>query len=78
MTRAVPSSLSIRLGTKITGLRLSRGMTQKQFEQAAGFHQGYSSRVESGLIQPNLDTLAVISRVFGLSISRLVAGIEDE
>jgi transcriptional regulator with XRE-family HTH domain len=79
MTRSVPTSLTQRLGAKIAKLRGSKGLTQAQAEQLIGSHQGYWSRVESGLIQPNLETLAAIAKVLGTTLPRLVTGIvEDE
>jgi transcriptional regulator with XRE-family HTH domain len=79
MTRAVPTSLSQRLGNKIAKLRRAKGLTQAQAEQLIGSHPGYWSRVESGHIQPNIETLAAISKVLGVSLPRLVTGIvEDE
>ncbi|MDX6460802.1 MAG: Helix-turn-helix domain [Acidobacteriaceae bacterium] len=78
MTREKPTSLTLRLGAKISKLRKSKGWTQKQVEEMAGFHQGYVSRIENGLLQPELEGLAVLAKVFGLNLSRLLSGIDDE
>ena len=78
MTREKPTSLTSRLGAKIAKLRRSKELTQKQVEEQAGFHQGYISRVEHGLIQPDLETLAAIAKVLETTLSRLVSGIEED
>jgi len=78
MTREKPTSLSLQLGAKIAKLRRSKELTQKQVEESAGFHQGYISRVESGLIQPEWQSLAAIAKVLEVSLPRLISGIEDE
>jgi transcriptional regulator with XRE-family HTH domain len=78
MTREKPTSLTVRLGAKIARLRKSKGLTQKQLEEAAGFHQGYISRVENGLIQPELESLAAITKVLGSTLSRLLSRIEED
>ena len=78
MTREKPTSLSLQLGAKIAKLRTSKGLTQKQLEELAGFHQGYISRVEHGLIQPELKGLFALAKVFGITPSKLLSGIEDE
>ncbi len=78
MTREKPTSLSLQLGAKIAKLRRSKGLTQKQLEELAGFQQGYISRVENGLIQPGLEALAAVAKVFEITLPRLISGIEDE
>jgi transcriptional regulator with XRE-family HTH domain len=78
MTREKPTSLTLRLGVKIAKLRKAKGLTQKQLEEAAGFHPGYISRVEHGLIQPELKGLAALAEAFGITLSRLMSGIEDD
>ena len=78
MTREKPTSLTLQLGAKIAKLRRSKGLTQKQLEEMAGFHQGYLSRVENGLLQPELKGLAALAKVFGITLSKLFSGIEDD
>jgi len=78
MTRENPSTLGLRLGAKVAKLRKSKEWTQRQVEEMAGFHPGYLSRIENGLLQPELEGLAVIARVFGMNLSKLVAGIDDD
>ena len=78
MTREKPTSLTLQLGAKIAKLRRSKGLTQKQLEEMAGFHQGYLSRVENGLLQPELKGLAALAKSFGITLSKLFSGIEDD
>jgi hypothetical protein len=44
----------------------------------AGFRPGYLSRVEHGLLQPELRGLAALAKVFGMTLSRLLSGIEED
>jgi transcriptional regulator with XRE-family HTH domain len=78
MTKEKPTSLTLQLGAKVAKLRRSKELTQRQLEELAGFHQGYISRVEHGLIQPEFETLAAIAKVFEITLSRLVSGIEED
>lgn len=47
-------------------------------EEMAGFRPGYLSRVEHGLLQPELRGLAALAKVFGMTLSRLLSGIEED
>jgi transcriptional regulator with XRE-family HTH domain len=76
MTRTSATSVSMQLGAKIANLRRKHRLTQKQVEASAGFHQGYISRIESGLIQPGFETLAAIAKVLGITLPKLVSGIQ--
>jgi hypothetical protein len=79
MTREKPTSLSLRLGAKISKLRRSKRLTQGRVEELTGLPAGYLSRIEHGTILPGLEVLASISKVLEISLPRLVTGItEDE
>lgn len=78
MTRGTPTSLSLRLGAKISKLRRAKGLTQGQVEELVGLHPGHLSRIEHGVILPGLETLAAIAKVFEISLPRLVTGITEE
>jgi transcriptional regulator with XRE-family HTH domain len=78
MTRDKPTSLSLKLGARIAELRSARGWTRVELEANAGFHAGYISRVERGLIQPELKALAAIAGVFGITLSRLFRDIDGD
>jgi transcriptional regulator with XRE-family HTH domain len=78
MTREKPTSLSLRLGAKISKLRRSKGLTQGRVEELTGLPAGYLSRIENGVILPGLEVLAGISKVLEVSLPRLVSGIVDD
>jgi transcriptional regulator with XRE-family HTH domain len=78
VTRKKPTSLTLQLGSRITKLRTTSGWTQKHVEEMAGFRPGYLSRVEHGLLQPELRGLAALAKVFGMTLSRLLSGIEED
>lgn len=70
-----------RLGQRLIGLRLSRGMTQEQVAYAAGLsrnhyqllERGFSDRLEQRPANPRLSTLRGIAEVMGLPVSDLLA-----
>jgi transcriptional regulator with XRE-family HTH domain len=78
MTRGNPTPLTLRLGAKVARLRRSKEWTQKQVEEMAGFHPGYLSRVENGLLVPELEGLSVLAKVLGMNLSKLLSGIDDD
>lgn len=78
MTRENPTPLTLWLGAKIAKLRKSKRLTQQQLEASAGFHQGHISRIENGLILPDLKSLIAISKVLEMTVSKLLSGIDDE
>lgn len=58
--------------TRITELRKSSGMTQKELADALGITRSALSTYELGIREPNISTLVDISRFFGTSVDYIV------
>lgn len=69
--------LLIGLGQRVRQLRDSRKWSQEEFAHIAGFHRTYIGQIERGEKNLSFTNLAKISSVLGVSISELLAGLED-
>ncbi|MGB3862905.1 MAG: helix-turn-helix transcriptional regulator [Candidatus Aminicenantaceae bacterium] len=60
------------IGKRIKILRLERGLTQGDIEEATGVSRSHISKIESGKVaNPGLDTLEKIAKALKVSISFL-------
>lgn len=64
-----------RLGERIRKLRKKRGWTLIEMGEYLGLDRGYLGDLERGTRDPSLTTLQHIARGFGMSVSRLLAGL---
>ncbi len=58
----------VRIGRRIAELRAEKGMTQTALADACGLGRSHIVRIEKGMYNVQLDTLAVIAKAFGKSI----------
>ena len=61
--------------TKITRLaeaRRENGMTQAQLAEASGVHRVTISRLESGKVSANVETLGKLAKALGVQVGDLV------
>jgi transcriptional regulator with XRE-family HTH domain len=61
------------VGHAIARRRKRLGLTQAQLAEATGIDRGHISRLEAGVFQPTLPTLARIARALETSPARLMA-----
>jgi len=61
-----------RLGVHIAKLRRSRGYSQDRVYLEAGFSRGTLSKIENGLVNPQIITLAKIAETIGVPLKKLV------
>ncbi len=61
-----------RLGKHIAKIRKSKGYTQDQLYLAAGFSQGTVSKIENGLVDPQILTLLKMAETMGVPLKRLL------
>jgi transcriptional regulator with XRE-family HTH domain len=59
-------------GQKLKTLRLNAGLTQAQLASKLSLSKANISKYESDTIQPNFETLGVISSLFGVSVDYLL------
>ena len=63
-------------GSKLKALRLEHNMTQAELAKKINLSKANVSKYEADLVEPNLDTLAMISGLFDVSINYLL-GLSD-
>jgi len=66
------------IGLRIRELRSKLGMSQIDFANKLGIKQSPLSQMESGKIQPSIETISNIIRIFNISYSWLIDGIEEK
>lgn len=60
------------VGERIRRLRIESGLSQEELGRASKMSTSYISRLETGEVNPTVDALTRIVRVFGLSIDGLL------
>lgn len=61
-----------RLGENLAKIRKQRGYSQDRLYLEGGFSRGTISKIENGLVSPELYTLARIAEVLGVPVKKLV------
>jgi transcriptional regulator with XRE-family HTH domain len=64
-----------RLGSKIKRLREGKNWSQSDLTRAAALTHGLVSRLEDGIGNPSLNTLAAIAKALGTTVSELTQGV---
>jgi transcriptional regulator with XRE-family HTH domain len=64
-----------RLGAKIKRLREATNWSQSDLTRAAGLTHGLVSRLEDGMGNPSLKTLAAIAKALNVTVSELLDGV---
>lgn len=63
-------------GVRIGRLRTERGWSQRILADKVDVTQGSIHRYETSRTLPRIDTLARLSRAFGMTINELLEGVE--
>lgn len=64
----IEAALDAKISSEITNIRLSHGMTQRDFAEKIGVKQSQVSKWENGTCNYNISTLAKIIAAFDLDI----------
>jgi transcriptional regulator with XRE-family HTH domain len=64
------------LGKRIRSGRLALGLSQEKFAAVAQVDRSYVGQLETGLRNPNLDTLCRLARGLGIDVADLVSGLQ--
>lgn len=64
-------------GARLKELRIQKNLTQEQLAKKINLSKANVSKYESDLVEPNLETLAMISVLFDVSINYLI-GVPDK
>lgn len=62
--------LKKQLGLRLKQLRLAKGLRQEDLEKW-GFSYRYYGRLERGMVNPTIETLARLCEIFGVTLSDL-------
>lgn len=65
------------VGSVLTELRKSKGMTQEVLSGLAGLDRTHYSKIERGLRSPTIDTLFKIAHALDMAPHEIVAAIEQ-
>jgi transcriptional regulator with XRE-family HTH domain len=66
----------LEVGERIKRMRVAAGMTQAKLAEKAGLTQGGIFAIERGDTNPQLSSLRVIARTFGVTVREIVCGVE--
>ncbi len=66
-----------KLGAEIRRLRKSRGFTQEELSNKAGYHYTFLGHIERGNKAPSLETLGKIAKALRVRPSVLLAAAEQ-
>jgi transcriptional regulator with XRE-family HTH domain len=69
--RAKDAKFLKRLGKHIAKIRKSKGYSQDRLYLEAGFSRGTASKIENGLVNPQILTLKRIAEVIDVPLSEL-------
>jgi len=61
-----------RLSMRVKALREERGLTQGKLAKQAGVSLGYLARLEIGMHDPSLSTLAKLAKALKVTVGELV------
>jgi len=61
-----------KLGRRVAKLRKARGYSQDRLYLEAGFSRGTASKIENGLVNPQILTLKKIAETIGVSLKKLI------
>jgi transcriptional regulator with XRE-family HTH domain len=65
-------AITKRLTMRLKRLREERGLTQERLAKQAGVSHGYLARLEIGMHDPSLSTLAKLAKALKVTVSDLV------
>ena len=64
------------LGRRMRELREEQGTSQEDFAESCGLHRTAVGLLERGKSIPRLDTLLIVAHALGVTVSKLLQGIE--
>jgi transcriptional regulator with XRE-family HTH domain len=71
------NDLLILLGKRVHELRAARKWSQEEFAHISGLHRTYIGQIERGEKNISFGNLSKIASVLGVTLSELLAGLED-
>ena len=74
----LPDAMEMRLALRLAALRTERGQSLDELAIASGVSRATLSRLERGETSPTASVLGKLCAVYGISMSRLLAGVESQ
>jgi transcriptional regulator with XRE-family HTH domain len=71
------NELLVLLGKRIHDLRAAKKWSQEEFAHISGLHRTYIGQIERGEKNISFENLSKVAGVLGLTLSELLAGLED-
>jgi transcriptional regulator with XRE-family HTH domain len=68
------TSIPVRLGRRLSGLREKRGLSQTQLADMAGVGRAHLSQIENGAVAARIDTLYAIAQALELKLEEMLKG----
>jgi len=69
-------ALQVVLGNRIRELRRKKGFSQESFADHCGLHRTYMGGIERGEHNLTIQTALTIARGLGITVSKLLSGID--
>ena len=73
--RHIPNAITLAVGENLRSFREERGMTQLELAMSAEVERTRVSKLELGLVNPSVLTLATICHVLDITLADLFGGI---
>ena len=73
---AVTRDIRVELGKRCRALRLKRGLSQMDVVRKFEFSLSHYQKIERGVLDPRLTTLAKLAEVYDVSLSVLLKGVK--
>lgn len=73
--KKLKDEFSIHVGKQVRKVRESKGMTQEQLSERAGFYRTYVGHIENGTYSPSLFTIWRIAKALGVKVESLTKNL---
>lgn len=72
---AATASIEVRLGRRIREVRRQKGLSQMDVVRSGDWDLSHYQKIERGVLDPRLSTVARLAESFGVSLSELLKGV---
>lgn len=63
---------------RLKGLRMAKGLTQREFSKSVGVHHVHYNRYEKGAALPSTETISKLAEGLGVSVDYLLEGKKED
>jgi transcriptional regulator with XRE-family HTH domain len=72
------ANVAVRVGARIRELRLDAELKQRELADRIGVHRPVMGRIERGIHQTDLHTIALIADVLGLEVATVLVCLDPD